>query len=147
MARQARLDVPLSNEQRQELDATASAAGLTPTAAARLAITQFVARRDLLLTGGAGGDLDAFIRELRADPRLAPAADQLAKAFEDLDVEADGNPNCAGMMALIEHVCRAPGSLLNRLRLLVELAEHEGVVTIPRALLTDRTHPKHGLIV
>ena len=133
--RQARLDVPLSNEQRQELDATALAVGINPTAAARLAILQFVARRDLLLTGGAGGDLGAFIAEMRADPALAPAADQLEDAFRNLNVEGDTNPNAAALVALIEYVCRAKGSLLNRLRMLAEIADFKGKVSIPRALL------------
>jgi hypothetical protein len=71
MARLARLDIPLPTEQRAELDAMASATGLTATALGRLGIVQLLARRNLVLTGAfgtPGGDLDAFIAELGAGP-------------------------------------------------------------------------------
>jgi hypothetical protein len=73
MARQARLDVPLSSEQRREIDAMASATGMTATALGRLGIVQ-----------------------LR-------------------------------------------GRLIDRLHVLHELVHHEGKVSIPRKLLTNRT--------
>jgi hypothetical protein len=91
--------------------------------------------------------MDDFIAEMRADPTFAPGAGQLEAAFRNLDVEGDTNPNAAGLVAVIEYVCRAPGSLLHRLRLLDELVAYEGRVRIPRALLADRTHPKHGVVV
>ena len=83
---------------------------------------------------------------LRADPAFAPAADQLENAFRALDVEGDTNPDAAGLVAVIEYVCRAKkGSLLNRLRLLAELAEFKGKIKVPRALLANRNHPKNSL--
>jgi hypothetical protein len=42
MARLARLDIPLPTEQRAELDAMASATGLTSTGLARLAIIRML---------------------------------------------------------------------------------------------------------
>ncbi len=81
---------------------------------------------------------------LRADSAFAPAADQLENAFRALDAEGDTNPNAAGLVALIEYVCRAKGSVLNRLRMLAEIAEFKGKISIPRALLANRSHPKNG---
>jgi hypothetical protein len=51
MARQARLDVPLSSEQRRELDTLAAQAGLTPTALGPLGIVWVLAHGDILLKG------------------------------------------------------------------------------------------------
>jgi hypothetical protein len=138
MARQARLDVPLSTEQRAELDALASASGVTPTALGRLGIVQLLARRDLVLTGASvtpGGDLDAFLTELRADFSPAAAADQLEEAFRLLDMEADSSRDAAGLFEAVALVCRARGRLVDRLHVLHELVHHEGKVSIPRALL------------
>ena len=137
MARQARLDVPLSTEQRREIDAMASATGMTATALGRLGIVQLLARRDLVLTGAfgtPGGDLDAFLTELRADFSLAAAADQLEEAFRLLDMEADSSRDAAGLFEAVELVCRARGRLVDRLHVLHELVHHEGTVSIPRAL-------------
>jgi hypothetical protein len=142
MARQARLDVPLSTEQRAELDALASATGLTPTAAGRLAITQFFSKRELLVSGasaGPDGDLDCFLAEVGADPRLAGMVPALADAFRALDLEADGNPDAAALFAVVVTICRARGSLVDRLRVPLELASFKGVVSIPRSLL----YPNH----
>jgi len=137
MARLARLDIPLPTEQRAELDAMASATGMTATALARLGIVQLLARRDLVLTGASGttgGDLDAFIAELRAAPLLADAADQLEEAFRLLDMEADSSRDAAGLFEAVALVCRARGRLIDRLHVLHELVHHEGTVSIPRAL-------------
>ena len=142
MARLARLDIPLPTEQRAELDAMASATGMTATALGRLGIVQLLARRDLVLTGASGtpgGDLDAFIAELRAAPPLAAAADQLEEAFRLLDMEADSSRDAAGLFEAVELVCRARGRLVDRLHVLSELVNHEGKVSIPRKLFTTRT--------
>ena len=142
MARQARLDVPLSSEQRREIDAMASATGMTATALGRLGIVQLLARRDLVLTGASGtpgGDLDAFIAELRAAPLLADAADQLEEAFRLLDMEADSSRDAAGLFEAVALVCRARGRLVDRLHVLHELVHHEGKVSLPRKLFTTRT--------
>jgi hypothetical protein len=146
MARTSRLDIPLATEQRAELDALAAATGLTPTAAGRLAITQFLSKGNLILTGtspaGPGGDLDAFIAELRAAPLLADAADQLEEAFRLLDMEADTNRDAAGLFEAVVLVCRARGSLAKRLAVLSELVNHNGPVSIPRSLLTRTERPE-----
>lgn len=142
MARQARLDIPLASEQRAELDAMASATGMTATALGRLGIVQLLGRRDLVLTGAfgtPGGDLDAFIAELRAAPLLADAADQLEEAFRLLDMEADSNPDAAGLFEAVALICRARGRLVDRLHVRSELVNQEGKVSIPRKLLTNRT--------
>ena len=141
MARLARLDIPLPTEQRAELDALAEASGMTATALGRLGIVQLLARRDLVITGAfgtPGGDLDAFIAELRAAPLLADAADQLEEAFRLLDMEADSSRDAAGLFEAVALVCRARGRLIDRLHVLHELVHHEGKVSIPRKL-TNRT--------
>ena len=142
MARQARLDVPLSSEQRREIDAMATVTGMTATALGRLGIVQLLGRRDLVLTGAfgtPGGDLDAFIAELRAAPLLADAADQLEEAFRLLDMEADSNPDAAELFEAVALICRARGRLVDRLHVRSELVNQEGKVSIPRKLLTNRT--------
>jgi hypothetical protein len=139
MARQARLDVPLSSEQRREIDAMASATGLTATALGRLGIVQLLARRDLVLTGSAttGDDLGAFLTELRAVPPLVGAADQLEEVFSALDMEGGISRDAAGLFECLSIVARARGPIEKRLRVMLKLVDHDGPVSIPRALLTN----------
>jgi hypothetical protein len=141
MAGKIRLDVSLPVVQHDALQALAAETGFRPGALARMAINHFLARRDLVLTGSAGGgsDLDAFIAEMRGgDPGLVPVADQLAAAFAALDLEADTNRNAAGLIDCLSIVARARGSIEQRLAVMLELVKFKGVVAIPREWL----HPK-----
>jgi hypothetical protein len=145
MAERSRFEIVLPATQRQALAGLAEEAGLSSSGLARLAINHLLARNELLLGGapaGPGGDLDAFIAELRAEPSLAAAVDQLEEAFRLLDMEADTNRDAAGFYEAVALICRARGPLAKRLAVLSELVNHNGPVSIPRSLLTRTERPE-----
>jgi hypothetical protein len=133
-----RFEIVLPAARRAALEKLAAESGWTASALTRLAIGHLLSHSDLLLTGGSttpGGDLGAFLAELRAIPPRVGAADQLEKAFSDLDTEAGINRDAAGLFECLSIVARARGPIEKRLRVMLELLNHEGKVLIPRALL------------
>jgi hypothetical protein len=145
MAETNRFEIVLPATQRQALAGLAEETGVSSSGLARLAISHLLARNELLLGGapvGPGGDLDAFLVELRADPILASVADQLGAAFSSLDMEAGINRDAAGLFECLQIVARARGPIEKRLRVMLELIDHDGVVSIPRSLLANHTQPK-----
>jgi hypothetical protein len=129
--------VSLPVEQHDALRALAVETGFRPGALARVAIIRLLNDPASLTGGPPGNDLEKFVAELRADPAFAPAADQLAAAFQAVDLEADGNPDAACLIAAVAAICRVRRPLVDRLRALLALVSIEGrvTVTVPRELL------------
>jgi hypothetical protein len=137
MARQARIDVPLSSEHRRALDVKAAAIGVKPTTAGRMAILEFVGRHGLVLTGQrvtGQRDIDAFIAELKGDARMVGTADTLAAVLKGLDGDADTSSDACGLFDCLAVIARCGGTLERRLRAMLELCDFSGTVAIPRAL-------------
>lgn len=78
--------------------------------------------------------IDEFIDELATDPTTAAHAQPVADALQAIDLEGDGVPQAAVFMAVAAAVCRTPGSLLHRLRMLAALTEFKGRIRISREL-------------
>lgn len=75
-------------------------------------------------------DLGTFLRELRADPRTAAAADTFTKALNALDIEGDGNPDAAGMLEAIDAVVREPLPFADKLAALDRLINADRIILI-----------------
>jgi hypothetical protein len=140
MIRQPRIEFTMTDEDRSGLDALAARSGLTPAGLVRFGVKRLLADAGVIL-GDAPvsehGDLDAFIAELRSDPEFRSQADNLAAAFDALDLEADGNAHAAGLILVLAVVAKAIGPIETRLMLMRLLVNYRGPVqaAIPRAML------------
>jgi hypothetical protein len=76
--------------------------------------------------------VEDFIAAMRADPDMAPGADTMARAFDMVDREADGNPHAAAMWEGICWICACTDrSVDERFRALTKLSSLKGKVYIP----------------
>lgn len=75
-----------------------------------------------------------FLSELRADPRTASIEPQVADAFRALDLEAKSNPHAAILGAVAQAISNRPAPLVQRLRALMALIEHDGLAVFPRTV-------------
>jgi hypothetical protein len=65
-----------------------------------------------------------FVREMRANPRLARDADRMREFLEKLDLAGDGNPYAIEMMEIVlEILAPRRGPVEQRFDNLVEIAE------------------------
>src|SRR4051794_26012268 len=97
MTSMSRLEILLDPEQYRELSALAKATQMPLATLARRGVAWVLAKRDVLLTGHGGmpASLQKFLDQVAADARTAPHAEMVADALNDLDIEADGNPDAA----------------------------------------------------
>jgi hypothetical protein len=153
----ARFEIRLVEGERRELRDCSGRSGLSAAAIARFGIKWAINRLDVLANGGRQipvNDIAAFIDELRADPRLAPAVGTLETALAALDREGDANRSAAALHDMVGLIAAEPLPLSEKLRLLSDLLAFEGrltirrrtkpAVAIPCALLANRAQPKTG---
>jgi hypothetical protein len=72
---------------------------------------------------------EGFMLELCASP-LASLAGEINRALEQLDLEADGNPDADRLLAAMEWVARQPKPLVDRLEKMRDLTHLKGKVRI-----------------
>jgi hypothetical protein len=72
-----------------------------------------------------------FTAEMRADPQFGQLADDLEKALQAVDLEADGNDHAAALFAAVEWVVTQPKPINDKLDVLSRLFALSGFVHIP----------------
>jgi predicted ATPase with chaperone activity len=140
----ARFEIRLVEGERRELRDCSGRSGLSAAAIARFGIKWAIGRLDVLANGGAqktGQDIAALLDELRADPRLAPAAGALEAALAALDREGDANRNAAALYDMVGLIAAEPLPLAEKLQLLGDLLAFEGRLTIRRQIEPAQISP------
>jgi hypothetical protein len=131
----ARFDMKLTAAERRNLRGGAARSGLSESAVVRFGMRWAIGRLDVLANGGTlktGRDIAAFIDELRADPRTAPLAGDVEIALAALDLEGDANRSAAALHDMVGLVAADPLPLIEKIRLLADVLEFEGHLTIRR---------------
>src|SRR4051812_36763087 len=97
MTSMSRLEILLDPDQHRELAALAKETQMPLATLARRGVAWVLAKREMLLTGQGcmPASLQKFLDQLAADARTAPHAEAVTDALNDLDIEADGNPDAA----------------------------------------------------
>jgi hypothetical protein len=72
-----------------------------------------------------------FIAKMRDDPQFGDFADDMEKAFQAVDVEADSNSHAAALFAAVEWILRQPKPVRDKLEVLRRLLDLSGLVRIP----------------
>jgi hypothetical protein len=72
-----------------------------------------------------------FIAKMRADPQFGDSADEMEKAFQAIDLEADSNGHAAALFSAVEWIVRQPKPVRDKLDVLRRLFDLSGFVRIP----------------
>lgn len=129
----ARFELRLAESERCDLQRSADHTGLSASTIVRFGMRWAVGRFDVLANGGAEKtkrDIAGFLEELRADPRLASVAVELDGALAALEREGDGVPAAAALHDMVGLIAAEPIPLAERIRLLGELLEFDGVLSV-----------------
>jgi predicted ATPase with chaperone activity len=133
----ARFEMQLDEAERGDLVDRSRRHGMSAAAIVRFGMRWALTRLDVLASGGAqktGQDIAALVDELRADPRLAPAAGALEAALAALDREGDANRSAAALHDMVGLIVAEPLPLAEKLQLLGDLLAFEGRLTIQRQI-------------
>ena len=140
----ARFEMQLCETEQADLQARSKQHGMSAAAIVRFGMRWALNRLDVLANGGVqktGQDIAALVDELRADPRLAPAAGALEAALAALDREGDANRSAAALHDMIGLVAAEPLPLAEKLQLLGDLLAFEGRLTIRRQIEPAQISP------
>jgi hypothetical protein len=67
-----------------------------------------------------------FVADLRADPELAPLADEMERALQAVDIAADGNDSLAENFAGIEWLISQPKTVQQKYDAVIKLVSLKG---------------------
>jgi predicted ATPase with chaperone activity len=140
----ARFEIRLVEGERRELRDCSGRLGLSAAAIVRFGIKWAISRLDVMASGGRQipvNDIAAFIDELRADPRLAPAVGTLETAIAALNREGDANRSAAALHDMVGLIAAEPLPLAEKLQLLGDLLAFEGRLTIRRQIEPAQISP------
>jgi hypothetical protein len=132
---QGRFEIRLAEGERGDLRECAAHAGLSEAAVVRFGLRWAINRFDVLANGGAektGRTIAAFFDEMRADPRLAPLVVEAEAALAAMDLEGDTIPSAAALHDLVSLIAAEPIPLVEKIRLIGDLMNFEGTLSIRR---------------
>jgi Ca2+-binding EF-hand superfamily protein len=75
--------------------------------------------------------IKAFVAAMSADSQFGQFADDMEKAFQAIDLEADGNDHAAALFAAVEWIVAQPKPVRDKLDVLHRLFDLSGFVRIP----------------
>jgi len=140
----ARFELKLEQSDKRDLHGT----GMSEAAMVRFGLRWMQRRLDVIAAGDdkkLAADLRAMIDEMRTNPAFAPKIPALEASLSALDAEADTNRGAAALYDMLGMVAGEPLPVVERLRLMNDIAEFEGRLTfreMPAPVKTEAAHER-----